>query len=163
MYSLTESQIRSSFVNATLRERKALTLPSDFAEFNWDKLDFAGWRDPGLPMVGYLIIPADDDIVGIMLRLGGRQPRNRPLCSFCADLQLPNDVAFFSAKLAGPAGRKGDTVRTLICSNFECSANVRAKPSAIYSTDDPETVRQIRISTLRTHLTGFAQRVRNGT
>ncbi|KSU56581.1 MULTISPECIES: FBP domain-containing protein [unclassified Gordonia (in: high G+C Gram-positive bacteria)] len=162
MHSLSDSQIRSSFVNASLRERKSVTLPPDFDELDWERLDFVGWRDPKLPMVGYLVIPADDGVVGIMLRLGGRQPRNRPLCSFCEDVQLPNEVAFFSAKFAGAAGRKGNTVGTLICSNFECSTNVRAKPSAIFASDDVETVRQQRIQALRTHLAGFAQRVASG-
>ncbi|QHD84028.1 FBP domain-containing protein [Gordonia sp. JH63] len=162
MHSLSDSQIRSSFVNASLRERKSVTLPPDFDELDWERLDFVGWRDPKLPMVGYLVIPTDDGVVGIMLRLGGRQPRNRPLCSFCEDVQLPNEVAFFSAKFAGAAGRKGNTVGTLICSNFECSTNVRAKPSAIFASDDVETVRQQRIQALRTHLAGFAQRVASG-
>ncbi len=162
MHSLTETRIRSSFVNASLRERKSVTLPPDFDDFDWERLDFVGWRDPKLPMVAYVVIPTDDDVVGILLRLGGRQPRSRPLCSFCEDVHLPNEVAFFSAKLAGAAGRKGNTVGTLICSNFECSANVRAKPSAIFSTDDPETVRQQRIQALQSHLAGFAKRVASG-
>ncbi len=101
MHALTESEIRGSFVNASVRERKSLVLPPGFKELNWERMDFVGWRDPKQPMVGYVVIPTDDDPVGIMLRLGGRQPRKRPLCSFCEDVLLPNDVAFFSAKLAG--------------------------------------------------------------
>ncbi len=82
MHSLTETQIRSSFVNASLRERKSVTLPPAVDDFDWEQIDFVGWRDPKLPLVGYVVVPTDDDVVGIMLRLGGRQPRTRPLCSF---------------------------------------------------------------------------------
>ncbi len=95
MHALTESEIRSSLVNATVRERKSLILPPDFEETNWERTDFVGWRDPKQPVVGYVVIPTDVEPVGIMLRLGGRQPRKRPLCSFCEDVLLPNDVAFF--------------------------------------------------------------------
>ncbi|TYQ09926.1 UNVERIFIED_ORG: treble-clef zinc-finger protein [Gordonia westfalica J30] len=159
MHALTESEIRRSFVNATVRERKSLVLPPDFKELNWERMDFVGWRDPKQPMVGYVVIPTDDEPVGIMLRLGGRQPRKRPLCSFCEDVLLPNDVAFFSAKLAGAAGRKGDTVGTLICSNFECSKNVRMKPPPVFGGHDPEALRQQRIESLQLRLNGFATRV----
>ncbi|MAU82051.1 MAG: translation elongation factor [Gordonia sp.] len=159
MYALTESAIRSSLVNASVRERKALSLPLGYTELRWEEMDFLGWRDPKLPQVGYLVIPHDDTDVGIMLRLGGRQPRTRPQCSFCQDVHLPNEVSFYSAKLAGAAGRKGDTVGILMCSRFECSANVRTRPSAIFASDDPEAVRQQRIATLRRHLNGFARRI----
>ncbi|AZG45199.1 FBP domain-containing protein [Gordonia insulae] len=159
MRALTESQIRKSFVNASLRERNSVTLPPGFAELDWAEIDFLGWRDPKLAMVGYMVIPVDDAPSGIMLRLGGRQPRTRPQCSFCQDVQLPNDVAFYSARLAGPAGRKGNTVGTLVCANFECSANVRVRPSSIFGGDHPEAIRDQRIETLQTHLDGFARRV----
>ncbi|WAC54490.1 FBP domain-containing protein [Gordonia sp. SL306] len=159
MHALTESQIRKSFVNASLRERNALTLPPDFADIDWENTDYLGWRDPKLPLIGYMIVPVDDRPVGIMLRLGGRQPRTRPQCSLCEDVQLPNEVAFYSAKLAGPAGRKGNTVGTLVCSNFECCANVRVRPSKIYAGDDPEAVRSQRIESLRTRADGFARRI----
>lgn len=159
MHSLSDKQIRKSFVNTTVRERNALTLPTDFVDLHWDRLDFLGWRDPKLPMVGYAVVPVDDRDVGIMLRLGGRQPRTRPQCAFCEDVQLPNEVAFYSAKLAGAAGRKGDTVGTLICSGFQCSANVRVKPSKIFAGENPDAVREARIAALRKHVDGFARRV----
>ncbi len=159
MHALSDKQIRKSFVNASVRERNSLTLPPSFADTDWERLDFIGWRDPKLPMVGYVVVPVDDRDVGIMLRLGGRQPRTRPQCSFCEDVQLPNEVAFYSAKFAGAAGRKGDTVGTLVCSSFECNANVRVKPSKIFAGEDPDVVRETRISALRTHVQGFARRV----
>ena len=80
MHALTESQIRKSLVNASMRERNALTLPADFPSLDFDDLDFLGWRDPKLPLVGYLVVPVDDRLVGIMMRQGARQPRTRPQC-----------------------------------------------------------------------------------
>ncbi|MDY6810376.1 MAG: FBP domain-containing protein [Actinomycetota bacterium] len=162
MHALTESAIRSSLVNASVRERKALGLPQGFPGLPWEEMDFLGWRDPRSPQTGYLVIPLDDMFVGIILRLGGRQARTRPQCSFCRDVHLPNEVSFFSAKLSGAAGRKGDTVGILMCSRFECSANVRVLPSAMFAGDDPEVVRQQRIAALRKHLGGFARRILEG-
>ncbi|GAC70425.1 FBP domain-containing protein [Gordonia soli] len=159
MHALTEAQIRAAFVNATRRERKSLTLPPDFDEIDWEKRDFIGWRDPKLPLVAYLIAIVDDEPVGVMLRLGAKQPRRRPQCSLCEDVQLPNEVVFYSAKRGGAAGRKGDTLGTLICSDFQCNANVRAKPSKIFAGEDPEAVRLARIESLRTRTEGFARRV----
>lgn len=159
MHALTESQIRKSLVNASMRERNALTLPADFPSLDFDDLDFLGCRDPKLPLVGYLVVPVDDRLVGIMMRQGARQPRTRPQCSFCEDVQLPNEVTFFSAKRAGAAGRKGDTVGTLLCAGFQCCANVRVRPSAIFAGDNPEAVRQRRIDALRAHVEGFARRI----
>lgn len=162
MDALTDKQIRNSLVNASLRERKALTLPADFADIDWEASDFLGWSDPKLSLVGYLVIPVDGDLVGIMLRVGGRQPKRRTLCAFCEDLQLTSDVAFYSAKLAGASGRNGNTVGTLVCSDFACSSHVRTRPAKIYAGDDPESVRLHRISVLQTHLAGFAARILRG-
>lgn len=158
MHALTDSEIRSSFVNASVRERKALTLPTNFDDLDWDRLDFLGWRDPKLPQVAYIVIPVDDRNVGIMLRLGGRKPRNRQLCSFCEDVQLPHEVVFYSARRAGSAGRNGNTVGTLLCGEFQCNANVRAMPSKIMAGGHPEEVRAQRMENLRARVTAFARR-----
>ncbi|MEE3848981.1 FBP domain-containing protein [Gordonia sp. LSe1-13] len=159
MHALTEAQIRACFVNSTRRERNSLTFPIGFDAIDWEKLLFLGWRDPKLPLVGYLVTPVDDEPVGVILRLGSSQPRTRPQCSLCEDVQLPNEVAFYSAKRGGAAGRKGDTLGALICSEFQCNANVRAKPSKIFAGADPEAVRQLRIEGLGRRVERFARRV----
>ncbi len=46
-----------------------------------------------------------------MFRKAEGKTRSRPQCSWCEDVNLPNDVTFFNAKQAGPAGRNGDTRR----------------------------------------------------
>ncbi|MGV9672913.1 FBP domain-containing protein [Gordonia sp. NPDC003504] len=159
MHSLSESDIRTALVNASVRERKSLHLPPDFDEIGWAELDYLGWRDPKSPTVGYLVIHRDEHPVGLMLRAGAIPPRTRPQCALCEDISLPNEVVLFSARRAGPAGRKGDTVGTLICANFECSRNVRRLPSSAMAGDDPERVRLARIDGLRERVQRFVARV----
>lgn len=162
MLSLTEPQIRSSFINASLRERKALTLPSNFEDLSWDNLDFLGWRDEKLPLVGYVVTFLDGEPVGIMFRKAEGKTRSRPQCSWCEDVNLPNDVTFFNAKQAGPAGRNGDTISTLVCEKFECSVNVRTPQSLPYVGFDREAAITHRIRVLQDHVQNFTLRVRDG-
>ncbi len=113
MLPLTEPQLRSSFVNASQRERKELTLP-DLDAVRWDDLDYLGWRDRKNPNLGYVVAQVDGEPVGVLLRTAEGGVRTRPQCSWCEDVHLPNEVVFFIAKRAGAAGRKGDTLGTLV-------------------------------------------------
>jgi len=161
MHALTEKDLRASFVNASLRERTALTVPGDLATLDWSARDFLGWRDAKLAQVGYVVVWVDDSPVGIMLREADQRTRTRPQCAWCEDVTLPNDVVFFSAKRAGKAGRNGDTVGTLACERFECSQNVRKPPPLAYVGYDVEAARQRRIDTLRQNVTRFARDIRD--
>ncbi|MBN9181437.1 MAG: FBP domain-containing protein, partial [Microbacterium sp.] len=67
MHALTEKDVRASFVNASLRERNAIPLPDRFPDVGWGAIDFLGWRDPKLPLMGYIIVPVDEKPVGILL------------------------------------------------------------------------------------------------
>ncbi len=40
MRPITEKQIRTSFVNSSLRERKELVLPENLGELDWENLDY---------------------------------------------------------------------------------------------------------------------------
>jgi hypothetical protein len=163
MHALPAEGIRDLFINATLRERKAIPLPDPMpTEVEWTQLDYLGWRDPKQPQVGYALIELDGVAVGVMLRQAERSPRSRAQCSWCEDVQLPNDVVFFSAKRAGDAGRRGDTLGTLVCSRFECSVNVRTRMPMAYIGFDVEAARTRRIEALREHAAAFARRVRDG-
>ncbi|MBN9173426.1 MAG: FBP domain-containing protein [Microbacterium sp.] len=162
MHVLTEKDVRASFVNASLRERNAIPLPDRFPDVGWGAIDFLGWRDPKLPLMGYIIVPVDEKPVGILLRETESRTRARPQCSWCADVTLPNDVAFFIAKRAGASGRNGNTIGTLACARFECNGNVRKPPLVAYLGFDVEAARQRRIEALRTSVTGFARDVRDG-
>lgn len=162
MLPLTEKQIRSSFINASLRERKAITLPAHFDTADWENLEFLGWRDAKLPLVGYVVTVLDEEPVGIMFRKAEGNTRSRPQCSWCEDVDLPNDVVFFNAKAGGQAGRDGDTICLLVCANFECPTNVRTLKSLPYRGFDREAEVLRRIGVLREHVQNFAQRVRDG-
>ena len=131
MHPLTENQIRASFINTSQRERNAVAMP-ELANINWDEVDFLGWRDRKIDNVGYVVVWLGEEPVGVMLRTGNGRTRARPQCSWCEDVHLPNDVVFFSAKRAGQAGRNGNTVGTLVCAGFECSANAQAAAARIY-------------------------------
>jgi len=161
MQPLTEKTIRASLVNASLRERKELSLPP-LASLDWDKLDFLGWRDPKFALLGYVIVELEGEPTGILVRQADGRTRSRPQCSWCEDITLPNDVVFFSVRRTGPAGRKGDTVGTLVCSNFECSYNVRKAPPVAYLGFDVEAARQQRIRSLGERVRGFVKDVRDG-
>ena len=99
----------------------------------------------------------DGDPVGIMLKQAEASPRSRAMCNWCQDVRLPNDVVFWSAKRVGEAGRRGATVGTLICRDFECSHNVRNDPPPAYQGYDVATARVKRIDDLRLKVAGFAE------
>ncbi|WP_158865825.1 FBP domain-containing protein [Leifsonia sp. AG29] len=159
MIPLTDAQLRASFVNATLRERTAIVPPPGLDALNWDDLDYLGWRDRKLPNVGYVVTVVDGEPVGILLRKADGGVRARPQCSWCEDVHLPNEVVFFIAKRAGKAGRDGNTIGTLVCAGFECSANVRKRPPTAYIGFDVEAARRQRIEVLRERVGAFARNV----
>jgi hypothetical protein len=163
MQSFTDAQIRASFINASLREKNDAVLPHDLETTNWDGLDYLGWRDRKYAGTSYVVAEVDDEPVGILLRQAEGTPRSRPQCSWCEDIQLPNDVVLFSARRSGKAGRNGNTIGTLVCSNFECSTNVRKRPTLAYIGFDLEAERQRRIAVLREHVRNFVLDVRDGT
>jgi hypothetical protein len=162
MISLDEKTIRESFVNASRKEVSDLTLPSDLADLDWDRLDYLGWRDPKVAKRAYIVVPSDDGPVGIILKQAEASPRSRAQCSWCQDIKLPNDVVLYSARRVGPAGRNGNTVGTLICSEFQCSANVRTLPPSAYLGYDREAARQQRIDVLRERASDFALGIVHG-
>jgi hypothetical protein len=161
MLEITAATIRSCFVNATKKELADLVLP-DLPETDWDRLDYLGWRDPKLSKRAYIVVPLAQGPVGIVLKQAEASPRTRAQCSWCQDITLPNDVVLYGARRSGSAGRNGNTVGTLICSNFECSSNVRKLPPSAYIGFDVEAARTRRIETLRTRSTDFATGIVEG-
>lgn len=162
MLPLTEHDVRSSFINTSLRERNGITPPPRLESLDWDRLDYLGWRDTKAPNLGYVVVRLDEHPVGVLLRQADVRPRSRAQCSWCEDVLLPNDVVLFSAKRAGNAGRNGNTIATLICANFECSTNVRKRPPTAFVGFDVEAARQRRIAALREHAENFMRNVRDG-
>ncbi|HJA05049.1 MAG: FBP domain-containing protein [Candidatus Microbacterium stercoravium] len=158
MRTLDAAQIRAAFTNVSLRERKAVALP-DLDAVPWDAIDYLGWRDPKMPLVGYVVTLVDDEPVGFRMRQAEQTPRHRAQCVWCADVTLPNDVVMFSTKRAGAAGRRGDTVGTYVCAQFECNRNARATPRTAYLGFDVEAARQARIIAFRENVQRFAREV----
>jgi len=161
MHALTEKDIRASFVNTSQRETKSIVVP-ELTGIGWETLDFFGWRDPKQPLAGFVVVPVDDAVVGVLLRQTEQRARTRAQCSWCEDVTLPNDVVFFGAKRGGQAGRNGNTVGTLVCERFECSANVRRPVPPAYLGFDVEAARERRIESLRTRADAFARSIRDG-
>lgn len=161
MRPIDPARLRACFVNVSKREREAIPLP-DLDVVDWEALDYLGWRDRKSPALGFVVIELDDQLVGVALRQAEAPTRTRPQCVWCEDVQLPNEVVFFSAKRAGAAGRKGDTVGTLACSGFECSANVRKRPTLAYVGFDLDAERRRRIDVLGENVRGFARKVLEG-
>jgi hypothetical protein len=159
MLPLTEQQIRDSFINASRKEVSDLMLPLDFETIAWDRLDYFGWRDRKASRRAYIVVWLDDSPVGILLQQANTMPRSRAQCSWCQDINLTNEVVFYGTKRAGDAGRKGDTIGTLICANFGCSANVRKHPPIAYVGFDVEAARQKRIVGLGERARGFVREV----
>lgn len=164
MHALTEQQIRACFVNATRREVAQATLP-DLGALDWDRLDYLGWRDRRAPLSAYVVLEHDDGPVGVLLRAGDRAggKRRRAVCARCADVVETEDVSLYVARRAGAAGRKGDTIGTLICTDFRCSRNVRRPPTRTEAGSDVDAVRramvQRRIGELRARSRAFVDEV----
>jgi hypothetical protein len=155
---LTEARIRASFVNVSTRERAAMVIPP-LDDLDWSALNLLGWRDRKAPQLGFVVTEIDGEPVGVALRQAEAPTRTRPQCSWCEDVTLPNEVVFFAAKRAGAAGRKGDTVGTFACAEFQCDKNAARRPTTAYVGFDVEAERQRRIAALGEHVRGFAAAV----
>lgn len=129
MRSLTEQDIRNSFVNCSKGEAKRLAIPRDLDDRPWDDLDFLGWRDPGAPDRSYLVTERADGIVGVTLRFPPSQRGflHRSMCSLCLTTHPGNGVSLMTARKAGSAGREGNSVGVYMCADLACSLYVRGK------------------------------------
>jgi len=132
MRSLTEQDIRNSFINCTKGEAKRLAIPRDLGERPWDDLDFLGWRDPGAPDRSYLVTEHAEHaggLVGVALRFPSvkRGLLHRSLCSLCLTTHPGNGVSLMTARKAGTAGREGNSVGVYMCNDLACSLYVRGK------------------------------------
>ncbi|GAA1245913.1 hypothetical protein JOF42_003333 [Microbacterium phyllosphaerae] len=160
MRPIDERTLRASFLNASRKEVSDLTLPPGFAELEFDKLDYLGWVDPKLPRRSYVVAWIDDVVTGVILQRAEQRVIARAQCSWCEDVTLRNDVQLYVARKAGPAGRKGDTIGTLVCTEFGCSKNARVLPPLAYDGYDRELAREMRIVRLQEHVAAFIAAVK---
>ena len=161
MQHISDREIRSSFINATRSETAKLNLPPDFDSLDWGSLDFLGWRDEKMPLRGYIVMPTESGFTGVLLRApeGGAKKNRSVLCEICRDVFSKEDVLLWVARRAGQPGRNGNTVGTLMCADFVCSANVRKAPPADEINPDPAVVVQRRIGELDLRIRKFLARV----
>ncbi|MBV2357275.1 FBP domain-containing protein [Streptomyces sp. J2-1] len=129
MKSLTEQEIRNSFVNCSRGEAKRLAVPRDLDERPWDDLDFLGWTDPGAPDRSYVVLERDGAPAGVCLRFptARRGFLHRSMCSVCLTTHPGGGVSLMTARKAGPAGREGNSVGVYMCADLACSLYVRGK------------------------------------
>jgi hypothetical protein len=124
---ISKAEIQRALVNVTKSERTALGVPGDFADLDWETLDFYGWRDPKYPQRGYLVRQHGDSTTAVAVATsgGGLAPGRKAMCAICRAVENSTGVALFTARRAGPAGRAGNTVGTYICAELDCSAKLR--------------------------------------
>ncbi|MFJ9965428.1 FBP domain-containing protein [Streptomyces avermitilis] len=129
MRTLTEQDIRHSFINCSKGEAKRLAIPRDLDERPWGDLDFLGWRDPGALDRSYLVTERADDVVGVTLRFPSSQRGflHRSMCSLCLTTHPGNGVSLMTARKTGAAGREGNSVGVYMCADLACSLYVRGK------------------------------------
>ena len=164
MNPLTDQQIRTSFINATRREVTQAVLP-DLSALRWDRLDHLGWRDRKAPLSAYVVVELDGEPTGVLLRAstpGAAQVRRKALCAWCRDLSSV-DAALYVARRGGASGRAGNTLGTLVCREFTCSANVRRPPTSSEAGSGVEAIAdQVvadRIAGLRERSARFVQEI----
>lgn len=125
MRALTESDVRASFINATDDELRMIEMPHDFILVDWDFHDFLAWRDPASSRRGCVLIETGEGVVGVVLRASDPGKSRNGMCNICHTMQPGSQVALFSARKAGAAGHRGDSIGTYICADLSCHENVR--------------------------------------
>ncbi|GEC75871.1 FBP domain-containing protein [Microbacterium maritypicum] len=159
MRPLTEADVRASFVNADADELRLMEMPHDFLLVDWDYLDFFAWQDPGASLRGYVVIPHDDEVVGIVLRATEPGRARSGMCNICHTMQPGNQVALLSARRAGEAGTRGDSFGTYMCADLSCHENVRlAHPLAPNEVRTPGQV-DFRLDGTRRRMESFVSQV----
>ncbi|MDF2255615.1 FBP domain-containing protein [Streptantibioticus ferralitis] len=125
-----EKEIRACFVNCSKGEARRISLPRDLAELPWADLDFLGWRDPGAPDRGYLVVERAGELVGVTLRTPNSVSRSftkTTACAMCLTGHPGSGVCLLAAPKAGASGRQGNTVGAYFCADLACPLYVRGK------------------------------------
>ena len=131
MKPLTDTQIRTAFVNCSKGEASRLNLPRDLPESPWEDLDFLGWRDPQAPERAYLAVELGGRLVALTLRCPGPGvlPMRTNMCSACQTSHT-GGVTLMVAPRTGKAGQQGNTVGDYFCTDLACSLYLRGLKAA---------------------------------
>lgn len=160
MQEVTESEIRTSFINCSKGDAKRLNVPPDLTSTRWEDFDFLGWSDPKMKGRSYIVVHESDSLVGVVLQ-SGPGTRRTQMCGLCLTTHTGGGVALFSGRRAGALGRAGNTVGTYICADLLCSLYLRGKKTPTlgnrYREDLPVEEKTAR---LNENLAAFIGRIR---
>lgn len=161
MEALVEDEIRRSFVNCSRGAAQRANLPESLEELPWPELDFLGWVDPKAPQLAYVVVPRDQELIGIQLRRNSSSSGRTRMCSLCCTVHPSNGVSLMVANRAGKAGRDGNTVGLDVCTSLRCSEYVHGLTSApIVSLLEETMSLEQRVERLEQNLDAFIRRVR---
>lgn len=166
MNSLTEKQIRSAFVNASRKDASQASIP-DLEAIDFTELEYLGWHDEDRVNTAYVSAWVDEQPVTIALRKAQYTGRKRKgICAWCQDAVATNPVSFYVARRAGASGRNGNTVGTMICTDFACSKNARRLPTLTETMGQSEAerdwMREQRVAGLAERVERFVRNVLTG-
>ncbi|KQY60549.1 hypothetical protein ASD11_14010 [Aeromicrobium sp. Root495] len=157
MQSIDQAAVRRAFVNTSRSRTASATFPARWPD-DLDERDLVGWVDPKAPLRAYLVTDVGDDLAALELRMPGSSgSRRKSMCDLCHAMDAPEGSLLVVAQRAGARGRSGDTVGLYVCSDFECSARVRA-PLPEHRRP-PEGVPDTRVEELRARVRAFLDRV----
>ena len=159
MDAYTPAQILKAFRCATRSEVKRVTFAANFDAVDFGKLEYYGWADPKIPRRAYLLVELPDGPLALLLNRAAVKPRGRAMCTWCNDVNLTDEAVLYTVRRGGAAGRKGDTIGTLICANFGCSRNVRQLPPAYHKDTDLQRLRGQQVEQLLRKVHGFVDKV----
>ena len=161
MQALTVDQLRETLVNASEDERLRLAPPADLPLVDWDHMDFLAWRDPRTKGRGYVVADLGGEPTGIVLRAADGSGRGRSaMCNLCHTMQPGDQVTLFTARKAGDAGERGDSVGTMVCADLSCHENVRL--AAPLAPNEYRASVDRRIDGTRHRIEAFVERVVDG-
>ncbi|GAA4678196.1 FBP domain-containing protein [Gordonia humi] len=159
MRTPTQKQILSAFRGATKSEISKVTFPSDFADIDFSRREFYGWRDAKMPRRAYVVVERDDEFVALLLNRSEAKPRRRAMCSWCRDVDITEDALLYTVRRAGARGRKGDTLGILVCEDFNCPKHARKLPPAYHKGTDVDAIREQQVADMERRVQTFVSEV----
>ncbi|MEV0459737.1 FBP domain-containing protein [Catellatospora methionotrophica] len=161
MRPLSAAEIRGCLANTSKGEAQRLTLPGPPEQLAWPDLDFLGWRDAKAPGRAYLVTPLGSTVVGLALSatVPPRSLMRSNMCGFCHTLHDAASIALFAARLAGAAGRAGNTAGMYACTDLACSLYVRELRKPFLPQPPESLTPQERVARLRQKVTAFVTHV----